>query len=251
MSTDQVKVVQTALEEKNRPLSEVTWNTEKVLAMACCIFRQKGFTSTSTVLISDPTSDQRWTNKEMLTYALCPQLASNNFLISFTPSEEDEEQAAIIIKYFRRLMFGVIADSNNDYMDRVFKSTQSDQIKLSDFGVLASVPSVYDKELIQKQIKEQIKDTVEGWIGKEGDTVILNIRYLSSRYVPKLNCYSHQAVTDDRYLINFLNKIELGKAGTNQKIRAKVKKHTVNYQTKTPETQLNYVKPLDTFLEWQ
>lgn len=251
MSNTQVQAIQTALEQKDRPLSELTWSTEQVLTMACCIFRQKGFTSTSTYIAGDPSNDQRWTNKEMLTYALCPHLASNNFLMTFSPSEEDEESANAIIKYFRRLMFGVIADSNNDYMDRVFKSTQSERVKISDFGVLASVPSVYDKEIIQKQIKEQIKDTVEGWIGKEGDTVTLNIRYISSRYVPKLNCYSHQAVTDDRYLVNFLNKSELGRAGTNQKIRAKVKKHTVNYQTKTPETQLNYVKPLDTFLEWQ
>lgn len=251
MTNTSIKDFQDALTNSDKPLSERLWNTEDVLAMACCIFRQKGYTNTSTFISTDVTNENRWTNKDMLSYTLCPQIASKDYILNFSPTDEDKELAAAIVKHFRRLMFGVIADANSDYMDRVFKSTQNEKVKIADFGIIASVPYVYEREILKKELSQQIKDTVEGWIGKEGESVVLNIRYINTRFVPKLNCFQHQAITEDRYLVGFLNKIELGRAGTNQKIRAKVKKHTVNYETKTPETQLNYVKPLDTILEWQ
>jgi hypothetical protein len=136
-------------------------------------------------------------------------------------------------------------------MQRVFASTQNETVKFQDFGVLASVPHVYQKEVVAKEIKSQAKGTVQEHIGKVGDTVYLNIRYIETRYVQKLNCYAHSAITDSNHLVNFLNKIELGEPGAAQKIRARVKAHGANYTTKTLETQLNYVKAVDTILVWQ
>ncbi len=232
-------------------ISDQKFPTKSVLAIACCVYRQKGYTSTSTYLSEDPNGSQRWTNKDMVTYQLFPTLANSGYLLHFNPTAEDQEQADAIIKHFRRLTFGVIGDNLNDYMSRVFQVTQIENVGLSDIGVLASVPQVYDKEITAKEIKEQIKDTVKEYLGKEGETITLSIRYIKTKFIPQLNCYSHEAITDTNHLISFLNKIELGKAGTQQKIRARIKKHTVNYLSKTPETQLNYVKVVDNVLVWQ
>lgn len=232
-------------------INDQRWTTIEVLSMACAIFRNKGYTSTSSVLESDPSGELRWTNKDHLCYQLVPKLADSKYLSKFTVTDQDLEQAESIIKHFRRLSFGVIGDNINDYLKRVFASTQNDTVMFKDFGVLASVPYVYDKEITAKEIKAQAKGTVQEYIGKIGETVFLNIRYIETRYVPKLNCYAHGAVTDTNHLVNFLNKIELGKPGTTQKIRAKVKAHGVNYTTKTLETQLNYVKAVDTTFVWQ
>jgi len=233
------------------PIASMTWPTIEVLAMSCAIFRQKGFTSTSTVTVSDPSNEQRWTNKDHLCYQLVPKIADTRYLSKFDITDEDLEQAESIIKYFRRLSFGVIGDNINDYMQRVFASTQNDTVKFQDFGVLASVPHVYQKEITAKELKTQIKETVQEHIGKVGETVFLNIRYIETRFIPTLNCYAHSAVTNTNHLVNFLNKIELGKPGQMQRIRAKVKAHGANYVTKTTETQLNYVKAVDTILVWQ
>lgn len=232
-------------------INEQKWSTVEILSMACSIFRQKGYTSTSSYLESDPTGEQRWTNKDHLCYQIVPKLADSKYLAQFSVTEEDTEQAESIIKHFRRLSFGVIGGDINDYLQRVFAVTQNDSVMFKDFGIIASVPHVYHKEITAKEIKSQIKDTVQEYIGKIGDTVFLNIRYIETRYLPKLNCYAHSAITDTKHLVNFLNKIELGRAGTTQKIRAKIKAHGVNYTTKTPETQLNYVKAVDTMLVWQ
>jgi hypothetical protein len=161
------------------------------------------------------------------------------------------DSATAIMQYYRRLTFGVIADNLSDYMQRVFSSTQKPEVNFKDFGILASVPSVYFKEIEKKRIIAESKSAVQEHLGEIGKTIELNIRYISTRFVEKLNCYAHDAVTDTGHLVNFLNKSELGKTGINQKIRAKVKAHGVNFVSKSIETQLNYVKVLDNVLIWQ
>lgn len=223
----------------------------EALAIACCIYRQKGYTNTTTYLASDPGGDQRWNNKDMLTFQLFPMLANHNYLLKFDPTIADVEEALAIIKHFRKLSFGVIGDTINDYMSRVFKVTQNENVKLADLGVIASVPQVYDREVSEKRIKTEIENTIKGYLGQEGDTIELDIRYIRTKPVPKLGCYSHEAITSGNYLVSFLSKELQGIAGTTHKIRAKVKKHSVNFLTKTPETQLNYVKVVDKEFVWQ
>lgn len=228
--------------------TEQVFSAKSVLATACCIYRQKGYTNTSTAF--DQTQ-KSYTNKDMLTYEFIKEFVPSDYILKFSPTAEDEETAEAIIKYYRRLSFGVIGDSINDYLKRVFSITQSDNTSLKDFGVLASIPKSYERDTAAKQVKDLIKDTVKECFGKEGDSVILTIHYIKTHYIPSINCYGHEAITDTNHLVSFLNKIELGKVGASQKIRAKIKKHATNYHSKTPETQLNYVKVLDQYLVWQ
>jgi inhibitor of KinA sporulation pathway (predicted exonuclease) len=232
------------------PLNERVWPAENVLAMACAIFRTKGYTSVSSVTSSDPDSDERWNSKEHLSYQMVPDL-TKDYKVLIKVTQEDVDTASAIIQYYRRLTFGVIADNLNDYMQRVFASTQKPEVYFKDFGVLASVPNVYFKEMEKKRIVTESKNAKQEHIGVIGEPILLNIRYINTRYIQKLNCYAHDAVTDDGHLVNFLNKSALGKTGETQTIRARVKAHGVNYTTKSIETQLNYVKPIDNELIWQ
>jgi hypothetical protein len=231
-------------------LKDKTWPAEEVLTMACAIFRTKGFTSASSFVASDPESDLRWNSKEHLSYQMVPDL-DNTYKVLINVTQEDVDAASAIVHHYRRLTFGVIADNLNDYMQRVFSSTQKPEVFFKDFGILASVPSLYFKEMEKKRIVTESKNAKQEYLGEVGKTIELNIRYINSRFIQKLNCYAHDAITDSGHLVNFLNKSELGKSGTNQKIRAKVKNHGVNYITKSIETQLNYVKVLDNVLVWQ
>lgn len=233
------------------PVNERVWPAEEILTMACAIYRLKGYTSTSTFITSDPNSESRWNNKEHLCYQIVPEIAEKDYKVLINIIQEDADTAKDIVQYYRRLAFGVIGDTLNDYMQRVFSSTQKAEVTFKDFGIIASVPAVYDKEMTKKRIEKEAKQSKQEHLGEIGSVMELNIRYINTRYILKLNCYAHDAVTDTGHLVNFLNKLELGKTGTTQKIRAKVKAHGVNYTTKTIETQLNYVKVLDNVLVWQ
>jgi hypothetical protein len=228
-----------------------SWPTKDALAVANCIFRNKGYTSTSVYLSDDPTNENRWNNKEMLMYHLMPAISGKDYSLQFSVTDVDTEQADIITKYFRRLSFGVIGDSLNDYMSRIFAITQKESVTIEDLGVLASIPYVYDKEVSEKEVMSQIKNTEGSYIGKPGDSVVLNLKYVQTKFLPKLNCFAHTAITDTNHLVSFLNKIELGQPGTKNKVKARIKNHTVNYHTKQPETQINYVKVVDNILVWQ
>lgn len=232
-------------------LKDKDFSTIDTLAMACCIHRQKGFTSVSKYIAADPEGSQRYNNKEMLTYAMMPFLAKSDYLPQFKPTDKDIEQAESIIKHYRRLMFGVIADNLNDYMKGIFNYTQNNTVKMAAFGFLASVPSAYEKELQKKVLQEHIKSTKQEHLGTLEQTLILDIVYIGTRFVDQIGCWSHDAITSSNHLVSFLSKEQLGKQGDSQKIRAKVRAHKENFHTKTPETQLNYVKVLDKEMVWQ
>jgi hypothetical protein len=220
-------------------------DTRQSLAVACAIFRIKGYSNSFTYREGEVAGHS---NKDMLTYALYPKLSPKDYILEFHPTDEDRESADVIIRYFRRLSFGIIGDNIHDYLRKVFSVSQNEQVAFSDLGILASIPQSYHKEMIQKEIKSQIKDTVKEHLGQEGQPISVNIKYLSVRFVPTLNCFAHEAVTDTNHLVSFLNKIDLGQPGQAQKIKARVKRHGVNYHTKTPETQINYVKVLETMV---
>jgi hypothetical protein len=232
-------------------LKDKEFPTLDTLAMACCISRQKGFTSVSKYIATDPTNGERWNNKEMLTYAMMPFLAKSDYLLHFKPTEEDVAQAEDIIKYYRRLMFGVIADNLTSYMQGIFNNTQQDTVKMNAFGFLASVPSTYEKEIQKKILQERIKSTKAEHIGALNQPIELDIVYIGTRFVEQVGCWSHDAITSTNHLVSFLSKEQLGKQGDSQKIKAKVKAHRENYHSKTPETQLNYVKVIDNEFVWQ
>jgi hypothetical protein len=220
--------------------------TRDVLALSVCIYRHKGFVGVGAYPL-DP--EVKFTNKDFISATTnpSPDHASIGLKTDFKITDADYEKADAIIKYYRRLSFNIIGDNISDYFKKIFDITQKDTVTRNDFGVIASIPSCYERELIDKEIKNTIKNTEQGYIGEPGQTVYLNIEYIKTRFVPKLNCFSHDAVTEDNYLVSFLNKIELAEPRKKQRIRAKVKQHSSNFFTKTAETQLNYVKVIETF----
>ncbi len=229
---------------------ERTWGTVEALSMACAINREKGFTSVSKHVFQDPGNEERWTNKDMLSYILFPEIAGPNFNVLIKVKPCDLEQANAIIKHYRKLSFGVLGDSINDYLQRVFTVTQSDSVKMSDFGIIASVPSIYEKDIHAKETLEQIKTTKNEHLGTEGQVLELDILVIESKYVEQIGCWGHLAVTSTDYLVSFLSKERLLNRKDVAKIRGKVKRHSQHWKTKTAETALNYVKVLDEKMVW-
>jgi hypothetical protein len=233
------------------PYNERVWTAEEALVMACAIFRTKGFTSTTSVIFDEQGKQRQWTSKEHLSYQLVPEIANAEYKELIKVKQEDVDTASAIIRHYGKLAFGVIADSLNDYMARVFSNTQKEQVTFKDLGVVASIPSLYEKDMEKSRLKKEAKNSVQEYLGVVGEPIDLDIRYINTRFVQKLECYAHDAVTSTGHLVNFLSKKQLGVVGQTQKIRAKVKEHGVEFQTKVLQTKLNYVKVVDIDLVWQ
>ncbi len=235
---------------KTNSVNDKTWAVEEVLTMACAIHRLEGFTSSSSITFSD-TNKRTWTSKEHLSYQLVPEIAGEEYKVLINVTQDDVDNAQAIIHYYRRLTFGVIADNLGDYMQRVFANTQTPEVRFKDFAVVASVPNTYYKEMEKKKLEKEVRSTRQDHLGTVGETMTIDVRYIGVRFIPKLTCFGHDAITSTGYLVNFLSKQKLAEVGATQKIRAKIKAHGVNFITKTKETQLNYVKVVDTEFVWQ
>lgn len=233
------------------PVKDRKWPTLLAVTVACAINRQKGFTSVSSYTFNEPSDDNRWTNKDILSYTLVPEIASKDFKVMIKTKPCDLEEAEAIVKYYRRLSFGVMSEQITEYMTRVFQITQSEEVSFADFGVLASVPSVYQKEVTAKETLDQIKTTLPEHIGEIGNSITLDVVVIDARYVKQIECWSHEAITSTNHLVSFLSKTKLLERKDTARIRAKVKKHTEHYKAKSPETQLNYVKVVDDNFVWQ
>ena len=229
-------------------IKERFFPTVDVIAIACCIYRQRGFISASKAIMAAPGT---LSNKDLLTWEIFPMLAPSEHILKFNPTDADKEHAATIVKYYRRLMFGVIADSLNDFSQGIFKNSQADTVTIQSFGFLACIPDSYYRDVFLKEITAQIEQCEKGYIGAVNNTVELNVLVLESRFVPSVSCWAHTAVSGTNYLVSFLNKNKLGSSKDVISISAKVKKHAEHFKTKVPETQLNYVKLIDRSTDWQ
>jgi hypothetical protein len=248
--TKKVKDLQDRLNAPPKKPTSRTWPTEEIIALAVAVDRVHGFTSSSSYIVGG-NNETIPTNKEILGYIACPWTAPNWFVHRVEVTDEDRILAQEIIKHYRKLSFGVIADNLGEYKSRIFAITQNPSVKFADFGFVASIPGVFYKDLERKYLDQKIKNTVQEYLGAVAEPIELHVEYIRIKYLEKITCYSHLAVTSTGHLVEFLNGKKLSDVNSKQVIRAKVKAHTTHYQTNSKLTQLNYVKPVDTVLEWQ
>lgn len=231
--------------------NELNWNTKSVLTLACAVFREHGYSNSNTFTVLDTEGMRKWSNKDIVTYTLRPELASESFAVKVKVTQEDVETAEKLTKHFRKLAFDVIKNEENNYTSRVFQILQSETVGMKDFGIVASIPQMYDRDLEQMELSAILKGSVKDFLGKVGDNLTVTVHYLSSRYVPSINCFAYEAITDTNYIVSFLNKNDIAKKGDTQMIKARIKAHGENYHSKTPETKLHYVKVVNRDLEWK
>ena len=98
-----------------------------------------------------------------------------------------------------------------------------------------------------KETKKEIKEinSESKHIGLVGQPVEGMFYIRDIKFVEKFTCHVVNGHIDGN-LVSFFKSFdqtkELPKVGTEVKIRGKVKRHGENYQTKLPETTINYVK---------
>lgn len=211
-----------------------------VLAMSCAIQRHRGkYVNVHQVIGGEI---QEHTNKDILFFYLVPGTSPENFVPDIKLTPEDRQQANDIIKFYRRLTFGVLADDLNNYKESIARILGTNDCTTKDFGILASLPSAYLRDSDRNRKERLIKEAEDGVFGNEGDSVEMFCHLVDIRFVDSIQCYSHTAINAQGYLIEFLNKKQLGFEGDDIKIKGKVRNHGEHFYTHKALTRLNYVK---------
>lgn len=226
-------------------IKKKVYPTTDALALACAAVREAGFTANADAFYFDPTADDiktKISTKLLLKGILYPDTVDPEIRCIVNVKQCDVDLALEIIKFYRRLSFGALANNISEYHQKVFQITQSDAISLSDLGVLASVPTAYQKDSRQAEIDSVIKTVLPEYIGKSGESVDLNVLLLEVRRVERFECWAYLGVTGTNYLVSFMSKHKFGDYKSVISIYAKVRDHTRHYKTKQHVTRLNYVK---------
>lgn len=224
-------------------------DTKELLAVAFTAYRVNDGFVRDTRRFSESENDTKFSNKEMLKYhyAKDPSWLPEDWK-AIVVNQEDRQNAIDAVKFLNKeFSLQMIAGTINDFIKSLLSKANSQECTQGDIGVLCLLPKVYFETKSSKESKKHIKSTfgesrhISSIGGKiEGKFVVNSIRF-----VEKFGCHILSGHIDNN-LVSFFKEFgpgkETPKVNDVLNIKAKVKKHGENYETKIPETLVNYVR---------
>ena len=183
------------------------------------------------------------TNKMLMLITLDPTLWTADPATQPLPlkvTEEDQQQADAVRKYFRKFMFGAIA-GENDFQTEVNSILSADTVEQRRFGFVACLPSVMERDIKRTEIKRSLRDCDNEALADVDKTVFdLDCEVIEVKRSNNFDAWNINAIINNK-IVSWFSKVEL-KTGPCIVQKAKVKAHGENWITKKVETRLNYVK---------
>jgi hypothetical protein len=183
-------------------------------------------------------------NKTLIRHALGIDKYSNTEQ-EFRPmqlfvEDSDKEFANEIRSYYRRLMFSAVK-GDNDFQTEVFSLLMTENMPGNKIGWIASLPSVYSRDVEKNRIEKALKNAVSEPLSNIGEVILdRDCEILQVKRSKNFDAYNVLAIIDNKVVSWMSNKeIKIGPAVI---VKAKVKQHAANWQTGKTETRLNYVK---------
>jgi hypothetical protein len=155
--------------------------------------------------------------------------------------ERDTKLTEDIRTYYRRLMFSVLAEPENQFLQEVLSLLNKETMNENKLGFIACLPSVYERDRKRNDLNKIIKECDNGYLAiKETKLSNLNARVVDCFRSKNFDAYNVLAIIDNK-LVSWFSKSPITQ--TEIEIQsAKVKDNTSNWQSKKDETRLNYVK---------
>jgi hypothetical protein len=158
-----------------------------------------------------------------------------------TTNESDRLLTEDIRTYYRRLMFSVLAQPDNQFLQEILSLLNKETMNENKLGFIACLPSVYERDRKRNDVNKAIRDCENSYLAdKETKLIALNATIVDCTRSKNFDAYNVLAIIDNKLASWFSkfpirqNKVEI--------ISAKVKDNNQNWLTKKAETRLNYVK---------
>jgi hypothetical protein len=178
-------------------------------------------------------------NKDLIQYAIgAYKWQGSPALPNMTVTDEDRKMVSDIRQYFKRLVFHVMADSDNKFQQEVLMLLNNPTVKDNQFGIVACLPSTYLRDKKQTDLKKTLRNEILAPVG--ASILDLDGEILSIKYSEKFNCWNVTAQIDN-CIASWMSSKQL-EIGPCVLVKAKVKGHGVHWLYKKAETRLNYVK---------
>jgi hypothetical protein len=222
---------------------------QKVLELACAAQRtNKAYIKTAEYVYSDDGSNKfmfvKHENKALIKHALGIDKYSN-VEQEFKPmqlflEQQDKELSDEIRNYYKRLMFAAIK-ADNEFQTEIFSLLMTEDMPANKIGFIASLPSVYERDVSKNRLDKAYRNADEGFLADVGELLLdKDCEIIQVKKSKNFEGYGVHAIIDNKIVSWYSrNVLTIGSAVM---IKCKIKEHSENWQTKKPETRLNYVK---------
>lgn len=155
--------------------------------------------------------------------------------------ERDRLMTEDIRTYYRRLMFSVLAQPENQFLQEILSLLNKETMNENKLGFVACLPHVYEKDKKRNDLNKVIKECSNGYLAtKETKLINLQASIIDCSRSKNFDAYNVLAIIDNK-LASWFSKFPI----TQREIEiqsAKVKDNGSNWHSKKDETRLNYVK---------
>jgi hypothetical protein len=156
-------------------------------------------------------------------------------------TEADRNRVEEIRSYYRRLMFSVMAQPDNDFLQEIHSLLNKEIMSENKVGFIACLPSTYERDTQRNSVNKLLKDCMNSYLAAP-DTKLTNLsaQIIDCTRSKNFDAFNILAIVDDK-LVSWFARSPL-KLGTLTIVSAKVKGNNEHWLSKKPETRLNYVK---------
>jgi len=137
--------------------------------------------------------------------------------------------------YYRRLMFSVLAQPENQFLQEILSLLNKETMNENKLGFIACLPHVYEKDRKRNDITKIIRECDNNYLGsKESKLMNLEATIVDCERSKNYDAYNILAIVDNKLASWFSkfpirqNKVEI--------VSAKVKDNNQNWLTKKAET---------------
>ena len=143
--------------------------------------------------------------------------------------------------YYRRLMFSVLAQPENQFLQEILSLLNKEIMNENKLGFVACLPQVYERDRKRNDITKIIRECDNNYLGsKETKLMNLEATIVDCERSKNYDAYNILAIVDNK-LASWFSKFPI-RQNRVEIVSAKVKDNNQNWLTKKAETRLNYVK---------
>jgi hypothetical protein len=143
--------------------------------------------------------------------------------------------------YYRRLMFSVLAQPENQFLQEILSLLNKEIMNENKLGFVACLPHVYERDRKRNDITKIIRECDNNYLGsKETKLMNLEATIVDCERSKNYDAYNILAIVDNK-LASWFSKFPI-RQNRVEIVSAKVKDNNQNWLTKKAETRLNYVK---------
>ena len=221
---------------------------QRALELACAAQRYNNcYQKESETLYTDDgkAMGYKYSNKMLILWTLDEgkrQGADPQYLPPMIQTDErDTKLTEEIRTYYRRLMFSVLAEPDNQFLQEILSLLNKETMKENKMGFIACLPWVYEKDRRKNDINKVIRDCENTYLAsKETKLENLKATIIDCSRSKNFDAYNVLAIIDNK-LASWFSKFPI-KQNLIEIESARVKDNSKNFINGKSETRLNYVK---------